>query len=284
LYYFGARYYTPEMARFTQIDPLTLQLQSQRNLQGVLVDPWRYLHPYAYAANNPLTNVDLDGNFSMKAAARGLASGAWIGVQQTASGLAAIANDPTVIVTGIAEQYKQAYSDAKTLGSSFAADPGGTMNQISASFQWAGDAWNNLSEEQKWQIAGYALEKGGEAYLGARGALKVAGSTDGALSGATRSGQLTRSTVPNHALNVLGRLDRNGFQKIQGYEGGGIFENRPTKAGTVLLPKQSYGYYQEWDVNPFTTRAARGMERVVTGSNGEAWYTNEHYESFTRIR
>jgi guanyl-specific ribonuclease Sa len=41
--------------------------------------------------------------------------------------------------------------------------------------------------------------------------------------------------------------------------------------------------YREWDVNPYTG-ANRGAERLVTGSDRSAWYTNDHYNSFVRIR
>ncbi len=39
--------------------------------------------------------------------------------------------------------------------------------------------------------------------------------------------------------------------------------------------------YQEWDVNAFQKGVNRGKERIVTGSDGSAYYTNDHYISFT---
>jgi RHS repeat-associated protein len=48
LYYYGARYYDPALARFVSPDPL------------VQVDSGR-LNPYAYAGNNPLRNIDPNG-------------------------------------------------------------------------------------------------------------------------------------------------------------------------------------------------------------------------------
>jgi RHS repeat-associated protein len=47
LYYFGARYYDPEVGRFLSVDPLT--------------DKYPGWTPYHYAANNPLMFVDPDG-------------------------------------------------------------------------------------------------------------------------------------------------------------------------------------------------------------------------------
>jgi guanyl-specific ribonuclease Sa len=39
--------------------------------------------------------------------------------------------------------------------------------------------------------------------------------------------------------------------------------------------------YREWDVNPNIKGVDRDDERIVTGSNGTAYYTNDHYNSFT---
>lgn len=42
--------------------------------------------------------------------------------------------------------------------------------------------------------------------------------------------------------------------------------------------------YQEWDVNPKQPGRSRDAERIVTGSDGSAWYTGDHYKTFTRMR
>jgi len=41
--------------------------------------------------------------------------------------------------------------------------------------------------------------------------------------------------------------------------------------------------YREWDVKPKRAGVNRGPERLVTGSDGSAWYTRDHYDSFERI-
>ena len=53
LYYYGARYYSPALGRFTSPDPVMIKIDR-------LLDPQR-LNLYAYAANNPVTYRDPDG-------------------------------------------------------------------------------------------------------------------------------------------------------------------------------------------------------------------------------
>jgi ribonuclease T1 len=57
----------------------------------------------------------------------------------------------------------------------------------------------------------------------------------------------------------------------------GIYGN---KSGA--LPPQPESYYIESDVWPGP--GPRGTERVVVGSNGEVWYTPDHYGTFREIR
>ncbi|WP_442819142.1 ribonuclease domain-containing protein [Streptomyces sp. NBC_01236] len=42
--------------------------------------------------------------------------------------------------------------------------------------------------------------------------------------------------------------------------------------------------YQEWDVNPYVKGVNRGAERLITGSDGSARYTTDHYTSYVQIR
>jgi guanyl-specific ribonuclease Sa len=66
-----------------------------------------------------------------------------------------------------------------------------------------------------------------------------------------------------------------------GYKGGRTFAN-DGRAGSQILPPEN-GPFQEWDVNPYTKGVSRGGERIVTGQNGTAYYTNNHYQSFTQF-
>jgi ribonuclease T1 len=68
-----------------------------------------------------------------------------------------------------------------------------------------------------------------------------------------------------------------------GYEGGRTFHN-----AEGLLPKTDAEgrpiHYREWDVNPKLPGVNRGAERLVTGSDGSAYYTADHYRTFVKIR
>lgn len=59
---------------------------------------------------------------------------------------------------------------------------------------------------------------------------------------------------------------------------GSVFQNREQ-----LLPKKAAGYYREW-VHRTPGLAGPGPQRVVTGANGEAYYTSDHYGTFRRVR
>lgn len=49
------------------------------------------------------------------------------------------------------------------------------------------------------------------------------------------------------------------------------------------LPRQPRGYYTEWVVRTQGVRNV-GPQRLITGRNGEAYYTPDHYETFVPVR
>ena len=87
--------------------------------------------------------------------------------------------------------------------------------------------------------------------------------------------------VPEKALKVLKYVRENGVA-MNGYVGGRRFGNFEG-----LLPKNDASgrriNYQEWDVNPKIQGKNRGTERLITGSDGKGYYTNDHYRSFILI-
>lgn len=59
---------------------------------------------------------------------------------------------------------------------------------------------------------------------------------------------------------------------------GTVFSNRERR-----LPKMPSGYYREYTViTPGSPD--RGARRIVAGQDGATYYTNDHYNSFDRIR
>ena len=50
-----------------------------------------------------------------------------------------------------------------------------------------------------------------------------------------------------------------------------------------LLPAKERGYYREFTVRTPGTKN-RGARRIVAGRGGELYYTDDHYQSFRRIR
>jgi ribonuclease T1 len=49
------------------------------------------------------------------------------------------------------------------------------------------------------------------------------------------------------------------------------------------LPRQESGYYREYTVTTPGVRE-RGARRIVAGSGGEYFYTDDHYRSFKKIQ
>ncbi len=66
------------------------------------------------------------------------------------------------------------------------------------------------------------------------------------------------------------------------YVGGRVFTNREKRL--PLSDQNSKKIkYQEWDVNPKVKGQYRGAERLITGSDSSAYYTSDHYKTFTKI-
>jgi dienelactone hydrolase len=88
--------------------------------------------------------------------------------------------------------------------------------------------------------------------------------------------------IPDKVLKVLEYVDKHG-EAMDGYEGGRTFGNFERQL-RITDAKGRRIKYREWDVNPLRPGVNRGAERLITGSDGGAYYTNDHYSTFTRIR
>ncbi|WP_228788178.1 guanyl-specific ribonuclease [Nocardia farcinica] len=92
--------------------------------------------------------------------------------------------------------------------------------------------------------------------------------------------------VPERAYTTLAEIDAGRWPdsaNAPGTKGGERWMNRDgdlPRADAAGRPIT----YQEWDVNPKQRNRTRDAERIVTGSDGSAWYTGDHYQTFTRMR
>jgi guanyl-specific ribonuclease Sa len=96
----------------------------------------------------------------------------------------------------------------------------------------------------------------------------------------------TPAGVPAKAETVLNQVKSSGGSPPAGYRGGSTFLNDGRGGGQVLPKTDAAGNgitYREYDVNPFTPGVNRGTERIVMGSDGKAYYTNNHYTTFTPL-
>lgn len=98
--------------------------------------------------------------------------------------------------------------------------------------------------------------------------------------------------IPQKVYDVLKQIDDGKWPQsanAPGTRGGRGWDNDPRNPGEPRpLPTADASgkpiTYQEWDVNPKAPGQNRGDERIVTGSDGSAWYSPDHYGTFRRIR
>ena len=88
--------------------------------------------------------------------------------------------------------------------------------------------------------------------------------------------------IPVHARETLAYIRQHGYAP-PGYVGGRVFGNYEG-----LLPRYDARRkrieYREWDVRPKAEGRSRGAERLVTGSDGRAWYSADHYRTFIEAK
>ncbi|MEV1024604.1 ribonuclease domain-containing protein [Streptomyces sp. NPDC050264] len=95
--------------------------------------------------------------------------------------------------------------------------------------------------------------------------------------GCSSSGRATvrEDRLPAEARHTLELIDRGGPFPYE--KDGSVFGNFERE-----LPQQRRGYYREYTV-PTPGERDRGARRLVTGSGGETYYTDDHYESFEEV-
>jgi ribonuclease T1 len=92
--------------------------------------------------------------------------------------------------------------------------------------------------------------------------------------------------VPAQAKAVAAYIRAHGTAP-PGVRGGTRFANDGRGRGEVLPRVGRDGAaisYQEFDVHPYQPGVNRGAERLVHGSDGKIFYTDDHYDSFKEVR
>ncbi len=83
------------------------------------------------------------------------------------------------------------------------------------------------------------------------------------------------SDLPREAVATLALIEDGG--PFPYARDGAVFQNRER-----LLPDHPRGWYREYTV-PTPGEDDRGARRVVTGDDGTAYWTDDHYDSFRVI-
>ena len=87
--------------------------------------------------------------------------------------------------------------------------------------------------------------------------------------------EIRESALPSEAREVLALIRQGGpYRYSQDDQPFGNFER--------ILPRRERGYYREYTVRT-PGETDRGARRIVAGSGGDKYYTDDHYESFRFI-
>jgi ribonuclease T1 len=90
-----------------------------------------------------------------------------------------------------------------------------------------------------------------------------------------RPGTVALSSLPPQARDTVRLIEAGGpFPYPQD---GVVFTNAERR-----LAEEPHGYYREYTV-PTPGSTDRGARRIITGKNGEFYYTPDHYETFRRV-
>ncbi len=81
--------------------------------------------------------------------------------------------------------------------------------------------------------------------------------------------------LPPEALETMAMIETDGPFPYS--KDGSTFQNREG-----ILPPQANGYYSEYTVET-PGSSDRGARRIVGGAEGELYYTDDHYSSFSWI-
>ena|SRR5436190_23490905 len=98
----------------------------------------------------------------------------------------------------------------------------------------------------------------------------------GAPTPARSIGTVSLSDLPREARETIALIRKGGPFPYD--KDGAVFGNFERR-----LPLHERGYYKEYTV-PTPRSRNRGTRRIILGKAGELYYTDDHYETFRRVR
>ncbi|TAJ12677.1 hypothetical protein DMA11_11785 [Marinilabiliaceae bacterium JC017] len=251
-YDYGARFYDASLARWQCIDPLAEATEDYS--------------PYHYANNNPLVYNDPTGMIG-----ENFRNNIETTVVHSETGEVFEVNDGFDFVFYVSdEEFKEIKSSGQILGTSafnrwwkeFLSDIAYELGKSESN-----NKVDNLLQEWFYDDISLTLSSSLNGDYGNL-AWKLAG------------GKLKR-------LKKLARwvFKQKSNVKIPGTEKGGATFNNNKKKLPTHDDNGKPITYKEYDIKPAPQHGAnRGKERMVLGSDGKAYYTRDHYETFTQFK
>jgi len=293
LIYFGRRYYSPNLGRWITADP-----------QGFDDGP----NLYAYVHNSPMITLDLHGLYScyntwtgMKNFGIGVGRQSWdmfSGIGHAAGSLGSWMAADSLYESGDPSLFhaksQAAYDGWNALGSNFRNAPLRTTGELLVPGIMA--AMHNPTSAEAWGRASVDIALLGSASRLGNGGRIGREATNFVSIG--RTAERFQATSRKHTRFVGGvklvdkrtgnilegtvdlqpTFDRiHSGRKFPSRNDGAVFKNNEN-----LLPKKSFGYYQEY-VHPTPGINNPGPQRIVIGKYGEIYYSSDHYRTFLPI-
>jgi hypothetical protein len=230
------------------------------------------LNKYQYTYNNPLSYTDSDGHCPL-CPSYYYENYVKPKIQEYDRKITATKDAFVDYGKGIAKSAANSVTDFVNMGKGGVNDAGGVFYNY--------DRYEPTNEAQaigmgtgdKLAVLSIGLGKPGPVNV-AMAEGKGAATTTGLINGVKVTDKFTGAVLEG-TVNVKPTLDRIASGgKFPHKNDGSVFLN---KEG--ILPKQANGYYREYVV-PTPGAKGPGPQRIITGNNGERYYTPDHYKTF----
>lgn len=104
----------------------------------------------------------------------------------------------------------------------------------------------------------------------------------GSSSGIQTNSPHAARSIPAEAYEVLAYVQQHN-KAPKGYVGGRKFGNFEKRLPQVDRKGKKMNF-REWDIYPKVKGKNRGAHRLVTSQDQRAWYTGDHYETFSEMK